>query len=144
VARFDNPGFGEPAYRHQEAFFEVIRLSATEWSSTGRKYAQNAYTLCSCGGGDGAHLEADGGGAVHSGAAITGAGTGRFGLAVRTAVFWNHFWASTLRVMVAMAVAWSVASAGIVLGSRPRIDSWIAPFIFITYPVPKIVLLRWS
>lgn len=65
-----------------------------------------------------------------------------FGLAVRTGVFWYHFWASTLRVLAAMAVAWLVAfPMGILLGSRPRIDAWIAPFIFITYPIPKIVLL---
>jgi ABC-type nitrate/sulfonate/bicarbonate transport system ATPase subunit len=25
LACFDNPGFGDPVYRHQEAFFEVIR-----------------------------------------------------------------------------------------------------------------------
>ncbi len=65
-----------------------------------------------------------------------------FGQAVRTSNFWQHFGISALRVVAAMAVSWIVAfPLGILLGSRARLDAWIAPFIFITYPIPKIVLL---
>jgi NitT/TauT family transport system permease protein len=62
--------------------------------------------------------------------------------ALTTAVFWQHSLASSMRVLVAMILAWMVAfPLGIILGSNARLDAWMAPFIFLTYPIPKIVLL---
>lgn len=65
-----------------------------------------------------------------------------FALAIREAVFWHHFQASGVRVLAAMGLAWVVAfPLGILMGSQPRWDAWLAPLVFLTYPVPKIVLL---
>lgn len=65
-----------------------------------------------------------------------------FAEAIKGPVFWHHFWASSYRVVVAMVLAWWVAfPLGILMGSRPGLDAWLSPLIFITYPVPKIVLL---
>jgi NitT/TauT family transport system permease protein len=41
-----------------------------------------------------------------------------------------------------MALAWAAAfPLGIVMGSSRKVDAWLAPLVFVTYPVPKIVLL---
>lgn len=62
--------------------------------------------------------------------------------ALATRAFWDHFQASALRVVSAMALAWLVAfPLGILMGSSKRLDAWLAPLVFLTYPVPKIVLL---
>jgi len=62
--------------------------------------------------------------------------------AMATADFWAHFATSTWRVVAAMALAWLTAfPLGLLMGSVPRIDALLAPFIFLTYPIPKIVLL---
>ncbi|MGE5577172.1 MAG: ABC transporter permease [Syntrophothermus sp.] len=53
-----------------------------------------------------------------------------------------HFLASTRRVLVSLVV--SLAGAvplGLYLGRNPRVDAWVAPFLYLTYPIPKIVLL---
>lgn len=56
--------------------------------------------------------------------------------------FWDHFRASAFRVLLAMASAWMIAfPLGIVMGSHKKTDAWLAPLVFLTYPVPKIVLL---
>lgn len=58
------------------------------------------------------------------------------------AAFWGHIQASTLRAVAAMALAWATAfPLGVLMGSLPRLDKALAPFVFLTYPVPKIVLL---
>ncbi|MEF2231984.1 MAG: ABC transporter permease [Pseudodesulfovibrio sp.] len=65
-----------------------------------------------------------------------------FGHALATPIFWTHFGVSTYRAVAAMALAWLTAfPLGLVMGSVPRIDALFAPFVFLTYPVPKIVLL---
>lgn len=65
-----------------------------------------------------------------------------FGAAVKTGSFWGHFLASASRVAGAMALAWLAAfPAGVLLGYHRRVDRVLAPFVFLTYPVPKIVLL---
>jgi putative 4-hydroxybenzoate polyprenyltransferase len=65
-----------------------------------------------------------------------------FGQAVKTRAFWGHFLASAYRVTAAMAVAWLVAfPAGILLGYHRFSDRYLSPFVFLTYPIPKIVLL---
>jgi 4-hydroxybenzoate polyprenyltransferase len=65
-----------------------------------------------------------------------------FGHAVKTWAFWSHFGTSALRVISAMALAWLVAfPAGIWLGAHRRSDALLSPLVFLTYPIPKIVLL---
>lgn len=65
-----------------------------------------------------------------------------FAGAIKGPVFWAHFRASAVRVLAAMTLAWIGAfPLGILMGSRPRWDAWLAPLLFLTYPVPKIVLL---
>lgn len=65
-----------------------------------------------------------------------------FGQAVKTPVFWHHFLASAGRVIGAMAIAWLVAfPAGLLLGYHHLSDRFLSPFVFLTYPIPKIVLL---
>ena len=59
-----------------------------------------------------------------------------------TAAFWGHFRASALRAVTAMALAWALAfPLGVAMGASKRLDAYLAPFIFLTYPIPKIVLL---
>lgn len=49
---------------------------------------------------------------------------------------------STLRVIVATALAVVVAwPVGLGLGISPKVDRFVAPLIYFTYPIPKIVLL---
>ncbi|SHG22774.1 NitT/TauT family transport system permease protein [Desulfacinum infernum DSM 9756] len=65
-----------------------------------------------------------------------------FGASLGTPMFWNHLAASSGRVLLSMALAWAAAfPLGIVMGSSRKVDAWLAPFVFVTYPVPKIVLL---
>lgn len=65
-----------------------------------------------------------------------------FGAALKTWAFWTHFAASALRVASAMALAWLVAfPVGLWLGVHQRSDALLSPVIFLTYPIPKIVLL---
>lgn len=62
--------------------------------------------------------------------------------AVKTWAFWSHFAASALRVTSAMALAWLVAfPLGLWLGTHQRSDELLSPLVFLTYPIPKIVLL---
>lgn len=62
--------------------------------------------------------------------------------ALVTLDFWHHFQASAWRTVAAMAVAWALGfPMGLVMGSVPKMDRFLAPFVFLTYPVPKIVLL---
>ena len=65
-----------------------------------------------------------------------------FAHAIKQRPFWQHFLASSGRVVSAMGIAWLLAfPLGILVGSSPRMDAWLSPFIFLTYPIPKIVLL---
>ncbi len=62
--------------------------------------------------------------------------------ALGTVIFWEHFSVSAYRAVTAMILAWVVAfPLGLVMGSVKRADDLLAPFIFLTYPIPKIVLL---
>ncbi|MGE4421065.1 MAG: ABC transporter permease [Pseudodesulfovibrio sp.] len=64
------------------------------------------------------------------------------GRAMTTQIFWEHFGVSLYRSVTAMALAWIIAfPLGLVMGSVKRVDDILAPFVFLTYPVPKIVLL---
>jgi len=65
-----------------------------------------------------------------------------FATALTTRVFWEHFGVSAYRAVTAMALAWGAAfPLGLFMGSVRRADALLAPFVFLTYPVPKIVLL---
>ena len=56
--------------------------------------------------------------------------------------FWLHVTASLRRVVLALLLAWCVAfPAGLVMGYGKRLDAVLSPFVFLTYPLPKIVLL---
>ncbi len=59
-----------------------------------------------------------------------------------TIEFWNHFFASGFRAVMAMLIAWILAfPLGIMMGSSKRVDALFSPFVFMTYPIPKVVLL---
>jgi putative 4-hydroxybenzoate polyprenyltransferase len=65
-----------------------------------------------------------------------------FGEALKTALFWKHFGVSAFRVSAAMALAWVAGfPLGILLGYSRAADRLLSPILFLTYPVPKIVLL---
>jgi NitT/TauT family transport system permease protein len=62
--------------------------------------------------------------------------------ALITAEFWGHFGASAFRAVMAMLIAWGIAfPAGLVMGASSRFDRFFSPFVFLTYPIPKVVLL---
>jgi 4-hydroxybenzoate polyprenyltransferase len=65
-----------------------------------------------------------------------------FGRALKTALFWKHFAASAFRVSAAMSLAWLAGfPLGILMGYSKTVDSVLSPVLFLTYPIPKIVLL---
>lgn len=65
-----------------------------------------------------------------------------FLFAMTTQLFWEHFFVSAYRAVAAMTIAWGIAfPLGLVMGSVKWVDDLLAPFVFLTYPVPKIVLL---
>lgn len=65
-----------------------------------------------------------------------------FGRALLTSLFWEHFGVSAYRAVAAMILAWGIAfPLGLIMGSLKKVDDLLAPFVFLTYPIPKIVLL---
>lgn len=53
-----------------------------------------------------------------------------------------HFGVSTYRVVVSIVLSFIVAAPlGLFLGMEPKWDRFVAPLIYIVYPIPKIVLL---
>jgi ABC-type nitrate/sulfonate/bicarbonate transport system, permease component len=65
-----------------------------------------------------------------------------FFAALSTRIFWEHFGVSAFRAVTGMLIAFGIAfPLGLVMGSVRRADAMLAPFIFLTYPIPKIVLL---
>jgi NitT/TauT family transport system permease protein len=59
-----------------------------------------------------------------------------------TSEFWHHFSASTFRAVTAMVIGWAIAfPIGILMGSNHGVDRFLSPFVTMTYPVPKVVLL---
>ncbi len=56
--------------------------------------------------------------------------------------FWQHFTASAYRVSISILLAWVTAfPCGVISGYSNRIDKIFSPIIFMTYPIPKMVLL---
>ncbi len=65
-----------------------------------------------------------------------------FAEALTTGAFWQHAGASAWRVVSAMCLAWCVAfPLGLALGHIRSLDKALSPLVFLTYPLPKIVLL---
>jgi len=57
-------------------------------------------------------------------------------------VIWPEMLVSLWRVLIAMTLGTALAvPLGLWLGRSPRADSLAAPLIYITYPIPKVVLL---
>ena len=57
-------------------------------------------------------------------------------------VFQEHFAVSGFRVIISIALSWIFAfPAGAVIGYSRSLDRILSPLIFMTYPVPKMVLL---
>ncbi|MTV47579.1 ABC transporter permease subunit [Heliobacillus mobilis] len=53
-----------------------------------------------------------------------------------------HLWVSTYRVMASIIISVLVAvPLGLFLGRNRAVDRWVAPLVFLTYPIPKIVFL---
>lgn len=64
------------------------------------------------------------------------------GINLKSATFWEHCASSTGRVTCGLLLAWWIAfPLGLLLGYKKKIDAAIAPLVFLTYPIPKIVLL---
>ncbi len=59
-----------------------------------------------------------------------------------TKAYWVHFGVSAYRILVSLAVAFVAAvPLGLALGASRRADRASAPFIYLSYPIPKIVFL---
>ncbi len=55
---------------------------------------------------------------------------------------WRHFLVSTYRVLVSLFVGLALAvPLGLYLGREPKLDKWLSPQLYLTYPIPKIALL---
>lgn len=56
--------------------------------------------------------------------------------------FWKHVAASSERIALALLIAFILAvPLGLALGTSRRLDRWSQPLIYMSYPIPKIVLL---
>ena len=65
-----------------------------------------------------------------------------FAASLGDGAFWGHCGASFMRVTLALVLAWVTAfPLGLILGHAKRADELISPLVFLTYPIPKIVLL---
>ncbi|AET67867.1 ABC-type nitrate/sulfonate/bicarbonate transport system, permease component [Desulfosporosinus orientis DSM 765] len=54
----------------------------------------------------------------------------------------RHLWVSTYRVVISTVTALLIGlPLGLVMGYEKRIDGFLAPLVYITYPIPKIVFL---
>jgi NitT/TauT family transport system permease protein len=55
---------------------------------------------------------------------------------------WKHFLVSTYRVAVSLLLGLALAvPLGLYIGRNPKLDHWLSPQLYLTYPVPKIALL---
>jgi len=54
----------------------------------------------------------------------------------------EHFLASLWRVIASLVLSIALAApAGLVLGQSPALNKLFSPFIYLTYPIPKVVLV---
>ncbi len=62
--------------------------------------------------------------------------------ALLTVEFWHNFAASAYRAFMAMIIGWAVAfPLGTLMGSVRQFDTFLSPFVSMTYPIPNVVLL---
>jgi ABC-type nitrate/sulfonate/bicarbonate transport system permease component len=61
--------------------------------------------------------------------------------AIWSAELWPNVLVSGGRVLAALLISLVAAPIGLVVGRSPRADAVVAPFVYLTYPVPKIVFL---
>ena len=55
---------------------------------------------------------------------------------------WGHFAASLWRVAISTGLAIGLAApVGLILGQSPRLNRIFSPFIYLLYPIPKVVLV---
>ncbi|MBI4641075.1 MAG: ABC transporter permease [Candidatus Tectomicrobia bacterium] len=55
---------------------------------------------------------------------------------------WKHFWISSQRVLLGILAALITAlPLGLLLGRHSTLDQYIAPAVYLTYPIPKIAFL---
>jgi len=63
-------------------------------------------------------------------------------LLLRQGPLFLHFLTSACRVVSSLLISFLLAvPAGLILGRTPRLDKYVAPLIFLLYPLPKIVFL---
>ena len=66
----------------------------------------------------------------------------RMGQEIGQRIFWAHLQASTWRIGGGLFFASLIAiPSGLILGSSQRLDRLFAPLIYLSYPIPKIVLM---
>ena len=54
----------------------------------------------------------------------------------------HHGWVSFYRIGASLLLALAIGiPLGILLGTHKRLDSYVAPMIYLTYPIPKVVFL---
>lgn len=55
---------------------------------------------------------------------------------------WMHFLVSTYRVVISLLIGLALAvPLGLYIGRNPQLDFWLAPQLYLLYPIPKIALL---
>ncbi|AFV11596.1 taurine ABC transport system permease protein TauC [Thermacetogenium phaeum DSM 12270] len=55
---------------------------------------------------------------------------------------WRHFLISTYRVLVSLLLGLAIAvPLGLYIGRNSKLDQWLAPQLYLLYPIPKIALL---
>jgi NitT/TauT family transport system permease protein len=60
----------------------------------------------------------------------------------QTATFWKHIGSSSYRIIAALGLAFVTAvPLGLFLGLSKKVDRFAKPLIYMSYPVPKVVLL---
>jgi NitT/TauT family transport system permease protein len=67
---------------------------------------------------------------------------GAFAREIRRGDLILHFLASLWRVIASLVISIALgAPAGLILGQSPRLNQIFSPFIYLTYPIPKVVLV---
>lgn len=65
-----------------------------------------------------------------------------FWQAMETGIFWANMGASLYRAAAGMILAWIIGfPLGVYMGGSKRVDALLSPLVYLTYPIPKIVLL---
>ncbi len=66
----------------------------------------------------------------------------RAGEEIGRSLFWGHLGASAWRIIAGIFCASLIAiPLGLILGSSQKLDGMFAPLIYLSYPIPKIVLM---